>query len=182
MTIVRASARPYAGPGARVLRIAELSRRVAVVAPVPAPVPTTEVPTATAAPATTAAPRRSTTTTTAAPTTTERPHPTTTTTAVPAAAAAPVAVAAKAPAPSSSGSSTEGGATWYHAPDGTCAHRTLPMGTVITVTRLATGASTTCRVADRGPFVSGMIIDLSMDTFSNIASTDEGVVQVQLSW
>ncbi|MDQ6911233.1 MAG: septal ring lytic transglycosylase RlpA family protein [Actinomycetota bacterium] len=50
------------------------------------------------------------------------------------------------------------------------------------MTRLATGASTTCRVADRGPFVSGMIIDLSKSAFAEIASIDVGIVQVRLSW
>ncbi len=179
--IVRASARPYAGAGARVLRMAALSRRVPV--PAPKPVSTTEPPT-TEAPSTSAAPRAA-TTTTDAPTTTVKPRPTTTTEAPPpaAAAAGPVVVAANVPSSvDSSSSETQGGATLYEAPAGTCAHRTLPFGTVVTVTRVATGASTTCRVADRGPFVSGMIIDLSMETFAEIASTDDGIIQVQLSW
>lgn len=182
--IVRTSARPYAGPGSRVLRAAEMGRRLPVVPLVPQTVPTTAAPVTTEASVTTVLAPRVTTTTGAAPTTL-RPR-TTTTTAAPVAAAEPAAVA-KAPASGSgsgsgSGSASEGGATWYHAPDGTCAHRTLPFGTIVTVTRVSTGASTTCRVADRGPFVSGMVIDLSMDTFANIASTDEGIIQVSLSW
>lgn len=182
LKIVRSSARPYAGPGARVLGMAALSRRVAVAVPTPAPVPTPEAPT-TDAPTTTAARRLATTTTTEAPTTTVKPHPTTTTEAPAAAAVEPAAVAAKAPSSGgSSGSASEGGATWYDAPVGTCAHRTLPFGTVVKVTRLATGASTSCRVADRGPFVPGMIIDLSKDIFAEIAPPDEGIVQVRLSW
>ncbi|HUQ63395.1 MAG TPA: septal ring lytic transglycosylase RlpA family protein [Acidimicrobiales bacterium] len=172
--VVRASAHPYAGAGARVLRVAELSGRVPVALPAQ-PVPVTEAPTTTEAPSVTVAARRSTTTTEAPPTTRA---PTTTTTRAP--DPEPEPVAAKAAAPASSAS--QGGATWYHAPDGTCAHRTLPFGTVVTVTRSSSGASTSCRVADRGPFVSGMIIDLSMDTFANIGSTDEGIIQVQLSW
>jgi rare lipoprotein A (peptidoglycan hydrolase) len=181
VAVVRTSARSYAGPGYRVLRAAEMGRRVPVVPPT---VPTTVAPPTTEAPATTVVERRATTTSEAPATT--RPRPTTTTEA-PVAAAEPAPVAAKAPpAPSdsgaSSGSSSYGGATWFHAPDGTCAHRTLAFGTMVTVTRVSTGASTTCRVADRGPFVSGMVIDLSMDTFASIASTDEGIIQVRLSW
>lgn len=78
---------------------------------------------------------------------------------------------------------TQGGsATFYAAASGTCAHRTLPMGTIVTVTNTKTGASTTCRVADRGPFGAGRIIDLSRDVFSKIASTSQGVVSVSLTW
>lgn len=43
----------------------------------------------------------------------------------------------------------------------TAAHKTLPMNTVVKVTRKDTGKSTVVRVNDRGPFVAGRIIDLS---------------------
>ncbi|MHB1854692.1 MAG: septal ring lytic transglycosylase RlpA family protein [Acidimicrobiales bacterium] len=75
-----------------------------------------------------------------------------------------------------------GPASWYQAPAGTCAHPTLPFGTVVTVENLANGATTTCRVEDRGPYQGGRIIDLSEATFSQIASTSDGVIQVRISW
>jgi surface rod structure-forming protein G/rare lipoprotein A (RlpA)-like double-psi beta-barrel protein/uncharacterized protein DUF348 len=75
-----------------------------------------------------------------------------------------------------------GGASWYQAPRGTCAHRHLPFGTRVQVTNLATGATAACRVADRGPFVSGRIIDLAPDVFSAIASRSSGVVRVRITW
>lgn len=78
--------------------------------------------------------------------------------------------------------SQSGKATFYGAPSGTCAHKTLPMGTIVTITNVSTGASTTCKVADRGPFAQGRVIDLSKDTFSQIASLSQGVVTVNLSW
>jgi rare lipoprotein A len=71
----------------------------------------------------------------------------------------------------------EGVASWYTAPykgrkaaNGevfndhamTAAHRTLPMGSLIVVTNLKTGQSATIRITDRGPFVEGRIIDLSI--------------------
>lgn len=74
-------------------------------------------------------------------------------------------------------SSEEGYATWYTAPykgrkaaNGdvfsdyglTAAHRTLPMGSLIQVTNLETGQSAPMRVTDRGPFVDGRILDLSI--------------------
>ena len=83
--------------------------------------------------------------------------------------------------PSSSNSET-GSASWYQAPAGTCAHPSLPFGTVVTVENLANGATTTCRVEDRGPYQGGRIIDLSEATFSQIASTSDGVIQVRISW
>jgi len=75
-----------------------------------------------------------------------------------------------------------GGASWYHYRPGTCAHRTLPKGTVLKVTNLATGQSATCTVADRGPFVAGRIIDLDRSVFLAIASGNQGVVRVRIEW
>ncbi len=43
----------------------------------------------------------------------------------------------------------------------TAAHRTLPFGSYVCVTSVATGKSITVRINDRGPFVKGRIIDLS---------------------
>ena len=58
-------------------------------------------------------------------------------------------------------------ASWFNAPDNTCAHRTLPFGTMVKVTRRANGAVAFCKVNDRGPTVAtGRLIDLSMDTFA----------------
>ena len=78
--------------------------------------------------------------------------------------------------------SQTGGATYYAAPDGTCAHRTLPFGTLVRVTNLANGRTVTCRVADRGPYVSGRILDLAKTTFAQLAPTSTGVIQVRIEW
>jgi rare lipoprotein A len=43
----------------------------------------------------------------------------------------------------------------------TAAHRTLPFGTVVTVTNRSNGRSVAVRINDRGPFVRGRVIDLS---------------------
>jgi rare lipoprotein A len=71
----------------------------------------------------------------------------------------------------------EGVASWYGPPyhnrqgaNGktfnqnamSAAHRTLPMGSLIVVTNERTGQSATMRVTDRGPFVQGRLLDLSM--------------------
>lgn len=44
----------------------------------------------------------------------------------------------------------------------TAAHRTLPLGSIVRVTNLKTGHSAIVRVTDRGPFVEGRILDLSL--------------------
>jgi rare lipoprotein A len=43
----------------------------------------------------------------------------------------------------------------------TAAHRSLPFGTLVRVTNEHTGRSVVVRINDRGPFVSGRVIDLS---------------------
>jgi rare lipoprotein A len=43
----------------------------------------------------------------------------------------------------------------------TAAHRTLPFGTLVRVTNDANGQSVVVRINDRGPFISGRVIDLT---------------------
>ncbi len=43
----------------------------------------------------------------------------------------------------------------------TAAHKTLPFGTRVRVTNLATGQTVVVRINDRGPFVKGRVIDLT---------------------
>ena len=93
--------------------------------------------------------------------------------------------AAPVPAPPGpgTGARARGTATWYAAPAGTCAHLTLPFGTIVTLRNPRTGATARCRVADRGPQSwTGHIIDLSPDVFRALAPLGQGVVAVELSW
>jgi rare lipoprotein A (peptidoglycan hydrolase) len=79
--------------------------------------------------------------------------------------------------------SDSGLASWFYAPAGTCAHRDLPLGTVVKVIRISTGVSTSCRVNDRGPtLATKRVIDLSQDTFEKLASKDAGVIDVRIEW
>jgi rare lipoprotein A len=50
------------------------------------------------------------------------------------------------------------------------------------VTNLANGLSVTCRVADRGPYVSGRIIDLDKQTFDDLAPPPQGIINVRITW
>lgn len=76
----------------------------------------------------------------------------------------------------------QGVASWYDAYGLTAAHRTLPKGTVVTVTNLANGKSVNVVIRDRGPYVKGRIIDLSDNAFSRIASLGTGVVRVKIRY
>ena len=85
---------------------------------------------------------------------------------------------------SSSARSASGQASYYHHPEGgmTAAHRTLPFGTVVTVTNRANGKSVQVTINDRGPYIEGRIIDLNTTAFDQIAARSTGVINVSISW
>ncbi|MBV9459450.1 MAG: hypothetical protein JO141_18295 [Bradyrhizobium sp.] len=60
----------------------------------------------------------------------------------------------------------------------TCAHRTRPMGSVLTVS--AGGRTIQCRVNDRGPFVRGRVVDLSVTAARALGMMRSGVVRVSV--
>jgi len=62
----------------------------------------------------------------------------------------------------------------------TAAHRTLPLNSVVRVTNLRTGASALVRITDRGPFVEGRVIDLSLAAAKAIDVWRPGTAAVQL--
>jgi rare lipoprotein A len=60
----------------------------------------------------------------------------------------------------------------------TCAHRTRPMGSIVTVSY--GGHSIQCRVNDRGPFIRGRIIDLSVRAARALGMMRSGVIRVSV--
>ena len=62
----------------------------------------------------------------------------------------------------------------------TAAHRTLPFGTRLRVTNVATGRSVTVRVNDRGPFVQGRVVDVSYSAAEKLGIVERGVAMVKL--
>jgi len=68
----------------------------------------------------------------------------------------------------------------YDMRQATAAHRTLPLNSMVRVTNLSTGKSTLVRINDRGPFVSGRIIDLSVTAAKAIDMWRAGVAKVRL--
>jgi rare lipoprotein A len=62
----------------------------------------------------------------------------------------------------------------------TAAHRTLPFGTRLRVTNVATGRSVTVRVNDRGPFVAGRVVDVSYSAAQTLGMVGGGLAKVKL--
>ena len=71
--------------------------------------------------------------------------------------------------------------TKYNSEKLTAAHRTLPFGTMVTVTNPANGKSVVVKVNDRGPFVKRLAIDLSERAARAIGVFSKGVAKVTLS-
>lgn len=103
-----------------------------------------------------------------------------------------------APAPTSGAYEETGESSWYGGNgDGfagkptasgeifdpgalTCAHRTLPLGTLLEVENLANGRTVQVKVNDRGPFAKGRILDLSRRAAQDLGFLGQGVAQVRL--
>jgi rare lipoprotein A len=62
----------------------------------------------------------------------------------------------------------------------TAAHRVLPFGTYLKVTRLDNGLSVIVRINDRGPYIDGRVIDLSPAAAKRIHLIKTGVTHVKL--
>jgi len=62
----------------------------------------------------------------------------------------------------------------------TAAHRTLPFGTRLRVTNVATGRSVMVRVNDRGPFIPGRVVDVSHSAAEALGMVGDGVAKVKL--
>jgi rare lipoprotein A len=64
--------------------------------------------------------------------------------------------------------------------DLTAAHPTLPFGTRLRVTNVATGRSVTVRVNDRGPYVPGRVVDVSHSAADALGMVESGIAKVKL--
>ena len=60
----------------------------------------------------------------------------------------------------------------------TCAHRRLAFGTKLKVTNLRNGRTVVVRVNDRGPFIRGRVLDLSLGAAKAIGMNGSGVAKI----
>lgn len=91
-----------------------------------------------------------------------------------------------------SGKTSCGAASWYALTSRTAsgemmnpaamtaAHRTLPLGTVVTVTNLSNNKSVVVRINDRGPYAKGRLIDLSKGAARKLGFIGAGHTRVRI--
>ncbi|WP_084299116.1 septal ring lytic transglycosylase RlpA family protein [Bradyrhizobium sp. WSM1743] len=68
----------------------------------------------------------------------------------------------------------------YNRNEMTAAHRSLPFGTRVRVTDIASSRSVIVRIADRGPWIRDRVLDLSLGAARGLGITDRGVAQVRV--
>ena len=62
----------------------------------------------------------------------------------------------------------------------TAAHRTYPLGSIVRVTNVKTGHSALVRITDRGPFIPGRILDLSLAAARKVDVWQPGIAEVKV--
>ncbi len=62
----------------------------------------------------------------------------------------------------------------------TAAHRTYPLGSIVRVTNVKTGSTALVRITDRGPFIPGRVIDLSLAAAKKVDVWRPGVAEVKV--
>jgi rare lipoprotein A len=62
----------------------------------------------------------------------------------------------------------------------TAAHKTLPMGTKVRVVNQANGKSEILTITDRGPYIKGRIIDVTIGAAERLGFAKRGVVPVKV--
>ena len=76
-----------------------------------------------------------------------------------------------------SGRKTADGSRLHHD-SLTCAHKTYPFGTLLKVTNPANGLSVIVKVTDRGPYVKGRVVDLSVRAAKELGMLSQGIAPV----
>jgi len=78
------------------------------------------------------------------------------------------------------GSHTSDGGT-YHKDSMTCAHKTYPLGTLLTIKNPRNGKEVVVKVTDRGPFSRRLMIDLSYRAAKELDIIRYGISKVEVS-
>lgn len=63
----------------------------------------------------------------------------------------------------------------------TCAHRTLPLGSIVLIEHPTTGRFTIATVRDRGPFIGSRKLDVSYKVAQELGMVNEGICLVKLT-
>lgn len=68
----------------------------------------------------------------------------------------------------------------YNMYELTAAHRYLPLGSIVKVRNLTNNRQVTVRINDRGPYIRGRIIDLSLAAACELRMVRQGIATVKL--
>ena len=60
------------------------------------------------------------------------------------------------------------------------AHKSLEFGKKVMVTNVENGKSVEVYINDRGPFMKGVVLDLSYAAFKEIADINDGIIKVKM--
>lgn len=64
--------------------------------------------------------------------------------------------------------------------DYTAAHKNWPMGSKVRVTNLRNGRSEILTISDRGPYIKGRIIDVTVGSAKRLGFFDHGLIQTKV--
>jgi rare lipoprotein A len=62
----------------------------------------------------------------------------------------------------------------------TAAHKTLPFGSQVRVTNLSNGRSEKLTITDRGPFIKGRVIDVTIGSSKRLGFYSNGITKVKV--
>ncbi|MBN2059957.1 MAG: septal ring lytic transglycosylase RlpA family protein [Deltaproteobacteria bacterium] len=69
----------------------------------------------------------------------------------------------------------------YNMYDKSAAHKTLPLGTYVSVLNLSNNKEVVVKINDRGPFIKGRIIDLSYSAAKELDLVGPGIIDVKVT-
>ncbi len=76
---------------------------------------------------------------------------------------------------------TASGRSYSAGQKGIAAHKSIPLGSIVKVTRASNGKSLIVRIVDRGPYIRGRIIDLTPAGARALGFYDNGVTKVTVT-
>jgi hypothetical protein len=68
----------------------------------------------------------------------------------------------------------------FDSEEPTCAHKTLPLGSVVDVVNLENGKTERLTVNDRGPYIDGRVVDVSRSAAEKLGFLERGVVKAKV--
>ncbi len=68
----------------------------------------------------------------------------------------------------------------YSTSDSVAAHKTLPLGSIVRIENLRNGRTATVTIVDRGPYISGRIIDVTPSVADSLGFRSQGLTPTRI--